>query len=208
MDVEAQLREICDTPSGPYLRPFRPNAAWKNATVFIVGSNPATPLREQFRSFDEYWDSLTRHPAVFDKAYAAARDGEDSKTTKRVKELCSGLQGVNHLVTNAAPYPIAHDERVPSAQWNIGEQIFTLLLSQCEPQAIFAHGSKAQRLVEQVFGVSLDPFVDPDVQDQRSNGCLHLCAPHLSGAGMKRGATFSAATALPKFAKRIREATV
>jgi hypothetical protein len=206
MDFEQRLKEICNTDSGPYLRPFRPNADWMNATVFIVGNNPATPLREQFRSFDAYWDSLTRNPAAFERAYDESRNGGDSRTTRRIKDLCNRLDGINYLVTNACAYPVAHNGRVPSAQWGIGEQLFRSLLACCTPGVIFAHGSKAQSLVERLFSVSLDPYLDPDLQGTFANQTLLLSAPHLSGAGMKRGSHFHAEDALPKFARRIRSA--
>ena len=208
MNFEHELKAICNTKGGPYLRPFRPNVAWAHSKAWIVGSNPATPLRQEFRSFDEYWDSLTKNPDVFERTYANARGDEDSKTTKRVKELCAELRGINYLVTNACAYPVAHNGRVPAEQWAIGEQIFRGLLICCEPKVIFAHGTKAQRLVERVFGVALDPYLDPDLQRNTANQCLLLCAPHLSGAGMRPGATFSADQALPKFAPRIRSAIV
>lgn len=206
MDIEKELREICNTQNGEYLRPFRPNPAWKRASVFIVGSNPATPLRHKFCSFDEYWDSLTKHPEVFKRAYLEARLGGESKTTGRVNELCRYLGGINYLVTNAAAYPVEHGKPVPADQWRTGEVIFGLLRDQCMPRAIFAYGSRAQQLIERVFHVSLDPYADPDDQNERQNGCILLCAPHLSGAGLKRGKTYSFSTALPKFASRIREA--
>jgi hypothetical protein len=157
VNFEHELKAICNTKGGPYLRPFRPNVAWAHSKAWIVGSNPATPLRQEFRSFDEYWDSLTKNPDVFERTYANARGDEDSKTTKRVKELCAELCGINYLVTNACAYPVAHNGRVPAEQWAIGEQIFRGLLICCEPKVIFAHGTKAQRLVERVFGVALDP---------------------------------------------------
>jgi len=66
-DVEDRLREICHTDAGPYLRPFAPNPEWRTAQVFVVGTNPATPLRDEFESFDAYWRGLTVDPSIFER---------------------------------------------------------------------------------------------------------------------------------------------
>ncbi len=71
-DFEVRLRELCNTAMGPYLRPFAPNTEWRSAQVFVVGTNPATPLRDEFASFDTYWHGLTVDPSVFDEV--SARD--------------------------------------------------------------------------------------------------------------------------------------
>lgn len=63
--AEAFLRRVAETASGPYLRPFTPDAGWRNAPVLVVGTNPATPLRDEMPSFDMYCHALTAQQ-VFD----------------------------------------------------------------------------------------------------------------------------------------------
>jgi hypothetical protein len=58
----------------------------------IIGTNPATPLRDEFRSFDEYWNSLTVDPAAFDKYYSAQHKDGASKSTKWTKRQIELLQ--------------------------------------------------------------------------------------------------------------------
>ena len=65
------LRSLCNTNEGPFLRPFAPNAQWNSASVIVVGTNPATPLREKFADFDNYSTALTRYPARFEKIYSS-----------------------------------------------------------------------------------------------------------------------------------------
>lgn len=206
MDIEARLRIICNQPGERWLRPFRPNPRWKTAEVFVIGSNPATPLDSQFPSFDAYWDALTRDPGAFDRAYRAAHKGGASVTGARLGMLLRHLRGINVLVTNAAAWPVGHNGRVPSEQWKTGEEIFRLLFSQARPRVVLTHGKHARTMIQRVLDVSLDPTVDPRMQNTRAQDCLLLCAPHFSGAGLPRGTRYSVVEAVPVFAERIRSA--
>ncbi len=207
MDFEQQLKAYC-TDKNPYLRPFGPNPHWKQAQVFIVGTNPATPMRDEFTSPDEYWDSLTKSPDIFECKYNCARGHKISKTSKNIKKLCVELPDVNLLITNASAFPCGPHVRVPLAERERGKWIFKELVNLCQPRVIFAHGQKAQRLIESEFDIPpLDPYV-PDKRSAEVNGALLLCAPHMSGLGIRKGKTFCWDEELPKYAQIIRQAVI
>jgi hypothetical protein len=92
MDFETQLKSWCNTERGPYRHPFAPNPNWRSAQVMIIGTNHATLLRNEFGSFDEYWNSLTVDPAAFDKYYSAQHKDGASKSTKWTKNLFNVLE--------------------------------------------------------------------------------------------------------------------
>ena len=150
MDTETWLREISNTSQGPYLRPFGASASWKSARVLIVGTNPATPLRSEFISFDYYWEALTRDPDRFLEVYRRARRKGDSLTTRRTRELQGYLAPINSLVTNVYPYPASSANRIPNKAYfrSLGRQIFSRLIADLQPRALVLHGQPAFELLE------------------------------------------------------------
>lgn len=144
MDFERQLKEWCETAHGPYRRPFSPNPAWRQARVFIIGTNPATPLRNEFASFDDYWNALTVDPTKFDAHYSAQHHGETSKSTKWTRRLIELLQPLNCLVTNACWYPVEKEKNVPPSEWEFAESSLKKLIAFIRPNAIVCHGSVAE----------------------------------------------------------------
>jgi len=196
-DLEAQLRRLSQTSSGSYLRPFTPNAKWKDARVLVVGTNPATPLRDEFESFDTYWDALTLNPAAFEVIYRAQRNGKPSLTTSRVERFAAPLDGVGVLRTNAAALPSGRWKKLPAKvrreQLEIGQQILRALVEICRPAAILCHGQEGVQAVSALFATALDPYVALDrqaVQASLTAGTapVRLFAyPHLSGLGVQPG---------------------
>ncbi len=112
---ENWLRATCNTATGPFLRPFAPNPEWHESSVFVVGTNPATPLRDEFLSFDDYWRSLTQSPDDFQRVYGLKHKAGQSKTTKRVAALLNYLSPLDILVTNVYAYPAPKPELIPIA---------------------------------------------------------------------------------------------
>lgn len=196
------MRQLCHTDAGPYLRPFAPNSAWRNARVFIVGTNPATPLRDEFSSFDMYWEALTHDHGAFEQAYGAQRAGKVSKTARRAKVFEAALGQVNFLRTNVCAYPTRRwkELRGPQKAGHIrtGCEILAALADVCRPAAILCHGKEATQAVSELFSVSLDPYTPLDQQANVvapwSDGQrLQLFAyPHLSGVGVRKGFSVSA----------------
>jgi hypothetical protein len=196
-DSEALLRRLAHTPSGPYLRPFTPDTNWRTARVFIVGTNPATPLRDEFGSFDEYWHGLTCDPTAFEAVYLAKRSGKVSKTTARAKRFEAPLSGTGVLRANACALPSRRWSELPAGvrreQLENGRQILRALVEICRPAAILAHGKEGVRAVSTLFATPLDPYVPLLRQSVRASldpgmAPVQLFAyPHLSGIGVEKG---------------------
>ena len=175
------LRAQCQTSAGPYLLPFAPNPNWQTASVFVVGLNPIASFREEFGSFNRYWDALTQDPDSFEKIYGQKylRQGKErSRTNARLKELVTMLAPLNVLVTNVFAYPTTNPLRIPRAIKNrpLAEMILPRLLEHCRPQAVVFHGAQARSFGERYFGVKLDPRIEP--HRQKVTGV----APYMKGA--------------------------
>jgi hypothetical protein len=179
------------------LRPFTPDAAWRSARVLIVGTNPATPLRDEFSSFDEYWHALTCDPTTFDAVYLAKRSGKPSKTTARVKRFETPLSGMGVLRANACALPSKRWSEMPAGvrreQLENGRKILRALVEICRPAAILAHGKEGVRAVSTLFATPLDPYTPLLRQSARASlvpgmAPVQLFAyPHLSGIGVEKG---------------------
>jgi hypothetical protein len=207
--LEKSLRELACTSDGPYLRPFAPNLRWSESNIFVVGTNPATPLRNQFRDFNEYWQSLTQKPELFDSVYATQHTSGSSKSTKRTRRLLSLLEPHPVLVTNAIIFPSKKVSLIPekNLQRIIGHNCFELLLNVCSPKVILFYGSEAVGLAASIFGITLDRY-EPMVQQKTiSKSGTHLFAfPHFSGQGVQPGYRVSEMDMeLELFAKRARQ---
>lgn len=185
------LREMCNTPKGPYLRPFFPNPKWYEARIFIVGTNPATPLRNEFESFDEYWRSLTQAPEEFERKYSQKHGSGQSKSTARAQRFQNRMHPINVLATNSIIYPGKY-KGIPNKanQRKIGTSCFQYLLGVCKPSSVLFHGSKAVKLAADSLGVNLDRYQPIDCQDTVIHNPIycHLFAfPHFSGQGARGG---------------------
>lgn len=195
--LERRLRQLCQTESGAYLRPFAPNPEWRSARVLIVGTNPATPLRNEFPSFDEYWRVLTSDPAAFDAIYLGLRQGKPSKTTRRANLFATALEGVNVLRANACAYPTGRWGELRGAEkaenLRIGREILGTLIDICRPKAVLCHGKEAVQAASTLFSTYLDPYTPLDQQNNvvkpwQDEQSVHLFAyPHLSGLGVAKG---------------------
>ena len=213
MNLDEQwLRAICNTSAGPFLRPFAPNTEWQDAPVFVVGTNPATPLRDEFRSFDDYWRALTQVPDEFRRVYGLKHKAGQSKTTKRVSALLNYLLPLNVLVTNIYAYPAPKPELIPNRkeQERIGEQIFSCLLNICKPQALFFHGSVAVNFAQRYFHANLDPYAPPATQltaitlSGADTSTWIYAYVHMSGLGVRSGFRVSEMDShLQQFARQI-----
>lgn len=171
--VELELKGKCFTPAGPYLFPFSPNPNWRESAVFIVGLNPIYPLREEFSSYDEYWDSLVKFPHHYWSAYASkyGRNGTArSRTSTRIREFCARLHPINVLVTNVFAYPITDPKLIPVSYRKepVAERIITKLILACRPKVLFFHGREARLYVKEFFGIELNPYLPPAAQAYQS----------------------------------------
>lgn len=201
---EERLKKLCNTTSGPYLRPFSPNANWRKAPLFIVGENPATPLRDEFSSFDEYWQGLTRDPDIFLEKYAFNHRGGTSKTTGWVSQLTRLVGPGECLVTNVCWYPSKPGLSVPKHDRSLGPEYLGQLIEYCEPKVLFFHGNEACKFAENFFGTKVDRYAPPQEQQVVAGKSLVFAYHHFSGQGLRSGAKFKPAEDIPVFAERIR----
>jgi hypothetical protein len=193
MKSEEWLKDICNTASGPYLRPFAPNRKWREAEVFIVGKCPATPLRDEFESFDAFWESLTRLPDDFYRVYRKKHKGGESNTTGRINLLKGLLHPLSVLVTNATPYPACG--RLTAWERQIGQIVFEQLVLTARPRAYLFHGGPALGLANDFFRLDLSWSVTPSVESvrvrnpgARKDSFVFKCV-HLSGQRRPAGFT-------------------
>lgn len=204
VDLEDRLKEWCNTTSGPYRRPFAPNPRWRDAEVMIIGENPATPLRAEYSSFDEYWESLTTNPKIFEKHYSAQHRGGMSKSTKRMLDLIDLLRPLNCLVSNVCWFPALKSKDIPLIERRTSLGYLHQLICFVQPKVIFCHGSKAEDFAREVLGVKTDRYTPPDRQVDVVDRMLVLVYHHFSGQGLRKGAHFDPVSELPQFAKCIK----
>lgn len=172
--------------------------------MFVIGENPATPLRDEFDSFDQYWEGLTADPAVFQRAYQGVHSGGSSKTSYWVNSLIHALDPINVLMTNVCWYPAGRFKSIPASEKERPDRLQGLI-AHCHPKVIFAHGRRARRFIEERFGVVVDPYRDPSQQAKVAHGMLFLGYHHFSGQGLRKGTSFEPVATIPKFADRIGE---
>jgi hypothetical protein len=217
-EFEKELKSFCNQPRGPYLRPFAPNPSWQTASVFIIGTNPATPLRGEFEDFDQYWTGLTQTPAIFWQRYSPEHDGGTSKTTANVKKLQEALPGTNCLITNVSWFPAKRFDPNVRVTDNVtgtpdsevlcaSSRWLKRLIGFCPAKVLFFHGRWGRKFAREAYGVSLDCCQPPREQNRRVDGRLLLAYHHFSGMGLPKGSHFQPDVDIPVFAERIRAFT-
>ena len=205
-DLEAWLKKECNTASGPYLRPFTPNKKWCDAEVFVIGSRPATPLRDEFDNFDEYWKELTLCSKRFNDVYSREHNTGESKTTgnRRILTGHRHLRNVNVLVTNVCWVPVKGTKRLSKPEIKLGKERLERLYDHLQPKIIFAYGQPAINASLDIFGHAPDPYQSPKGQGNSQRKPLVLTYRHLSGMGGKKDMPFQPNIDLPVFAEIIK----
>jgi len=169
----------------------------------VVGTNPATPMRDQFNSFEQYWQSLTTRPELFYERYRAVHKGKSSKSTGKANILLELLKPLNVLVTNIVWYPVKRKKDIPKEEWEYGENALHALYNHVRPKAVFCHGADAQKFAESLSsGADRYQPASKQVEDTGS-GVLVLTYHHFSGQGLKKGTKFQPALELPVFAEAV-----
>lgn len=195
------LKQWCNTEKGPYRRPFTPNPKWEKADVMVVGTNPATPMRDQFDSFEQYWQSLTTKPDLFYERYRAVHKGKSSKTTNNANILLDLLKPLNVLVTNIVWYPVERKKDIPKEEWEFGKKALRDLFNHVRPKAVFCHGADAQKFAKSLNS-DADRYQPASKQaEDRGSKLLVFTYHHFSGQGLKKGTKFQPTMELPVFAE-------
>ena len=212
LEDERWIKSKCHTTKGPYLQPFAPNPSWRNAEVFIVGLNPITSFREEFDSFDHYWQSLTSEPELYEKTQQAKylkQEAARSRTSLRIAELTKHLSPLNTLVTNVFSYPSTNPSLIPQQYRRepVHERIISRLLVVCKPKVLLFHGAEARKFASMYFSVQLDPYLPPEKQNDwgwipnAATPSMLLAYHHLVG---RVDTSEEVAKRLKQFAKLIR----
>jgi hypothetical protein len=206
------LKKKCHTAEGPYLLPFAPNKHWLETSVFIVGFNPITSFRDEFESFDHYWQTLTDSPERYAVAHYAKyqkKEIDRSRTSKRLNELVDYLMPVNVLITNVFAYPATNPKLIPQKVRcePIEDRILSHLINLCKPKVLFFHGTEARQYAKKFFRTELNPYLPPEEQNTfafipgANSPSLLLAYHHLVGRVERKSATDKH---LKLFAERIR----
>lgn len=198
-----EIQKFCETESGPYRRPFTPNPDWENADVMIIGTNPATPMRDEFDSFQQYWAGLTVDPQLYWSKYSAAHSGRTSKSTGNTNILLKLLEPLNVLVTNVVWHPVEKKKFIPKEEWVLGLRALHALYLHVRPKAIFCHGADAEKFAQSICSTA-NRYQPVYKQGGNINeGTLVLCYHHFSGQGLRAGASFQPRCDFPVLAKAI-----
>ena len=157
------------------MRPFTCSDNPYDCRIFLVGTNPATPLRKPF--FYTYWsDSKGFLRDKFEEDYSVKR-GKSGPTRRRIEEFVCGASPIPCLETNI--YAIS------TASPNLRKEdkdttIFEFLLREIEPDAIFLFRRCAVKYFQKCFkvdNINSNEFVTVDVYGHKTH-VLRL-RPHL-----------------------------
>ena len=170
--------------------------------MIIIGTNPATPMRDQFDSFEQYWNGLTKTPELFDSKYKKEHNGKTSKSTKNANQLLSQLEPFNVLVTNVVWYPVQRKKLIPKQEWAYGEHALADLILHIKPKVIFCHGADAESFIKKYYGF-VDRYQSAVKQNVVIDGILILAYHHFSGQGLRKGSNFQPKSEFPVFSEKI-----
>ena len=173
MALTAKLEEIL--AKDPNVRPFVCDGRPEECRVFIVGTNPATAMREPFKDF---WSSESGFDKkAWFKSYGDQRDGKWSPTRHVIEGVIEAAPGVGFLETNVYATATASEADILSEHRD--SDFFKVLVETVRPKVIIAHGREAYRTVGTFFRCTLKPsreFVTVPV----SEDCVVLAMPHFS----------------------------
>ena len=171
--LNVKLDELMDKK--PSARPFVCKGRPEACDVFIVGTNPATSMKEPFKDF---WSSESGFDKkAWFKSYGDQRDGKWSPTRHVIEGVIEAAPGVGFLETNV--YATATPSETGLLPEHRDSDFFKLLVETIRPKVIIAHGREAYRAVGTFFDRTLKPskeFVTVRVNED----CVVLAMPHFS----------------------------
>lgn len=137
----------------PYYRPFIANEYHDRWPVFLVGTNPATPINPSQIDADTYANMLLNQE-LFIKHYIKLRQRlkktKVSPTRTGIRKMADKIQkstGYSVLETNVIPYPASNEKElayVSKEALNHSRKIFSKLLLNQRPRLIITHGRTAK----------------------------------------------------------------
>ena len=150
-DFADGLREIMDRMGTPGLRPFICDGSPLDCSVFLVGSNPATPMNH---SFWDFWsDERGFNKEQFMLAYKETRwqrgKTQLSPTRYTLEWVVSAAAPAKCLETNVYANP--GDGGVKRLRpEDLNPEPFHFLLDRIKPRLVVAHGGTAKKYLEQL----------------------------------------------------------
>jgi hypothetical protein len=151
---EIQLRDLLGASTT--LRPFVCDGNPLTCRAFIVGTNPATSLANDFWSF---WNSESGFQSeLWLERYREARAVQTTATGRRKRPVSNTRQRMEWLAAEAAPVRILETNLYATATASAAElsashrqaHVFRWLLSTIRPKVIVAHGCEAWRAVDEL----------------------------------------------------------
>ena len=149
------LERLMPTPEA---RPFTCKGSPFKCRLFIVGFNPATPLKQDF--FRRYWcDDRGFLRKVFEADYLQRRKEQRreephkrqvSPTRQRIEAFVEGASPVPCLETNIYAVPTAKASELESKYKNM--DIIEYLIKKIRPAGIFVHSNAARKLFQKLSG--------------------------------------------------------
>jgi hypothetical protein len=194
--LDVKIRELVDVASKQGLRPFVCGGHPGDCSVFIVGTNPATPMEE---AFSEYWSE----DSGFDKA-RWFRDYTLGRTSKGKPPLSNTRERIERIVDAASPALVLETNvyakaTARQAELNKAERVsapFCALYELFNPGVLIVHGKEACQEVGRILSVPLQPR--PDFENSRvRDGCTLVAVPHL------RFMKYERAVALGKYVRSV-----
>lgn len=155
MDIErfeSGLEEVVGRPTE--LRPFVCSGNPLDCSVFVVGINPASPLRESL--FWDYWSSTTGFDrSAWLAAYVEERLALGREQGKRKQRFSATRNRIERFVQEVAPLAVLEtnvfSRATPSAsELTAGDRntaIFDYLLQAIEPRLLIVHGEETATAV-------------------------------------------------------------
>jgi hypothetical protein len=181
--TDEELKSICYGKNGTYLRPFRPHAFWRSTQCFLVGEWPKTDMTTSFDCFEDYWQSLTCKASDFELKLALRTRAAPSRARQRLSSLSEAIGAQACLITNLCWYPARRYCAPPINERRQASKNLQILLRACRPKVLFFHGAGAVSEAEAIFGIQLDRFLPPELQNVCAGGIRIFAYHHLSAPG-------------------------
>lgn len=183
-DFEANLRAaLAETRNA---RPFVCDGSPLDCTVFLVGSNPATEMKEPFwsywqpeRGFDKarWFEDYKRDRSTKPLRPGKTRRNTVSNTRKRLDWVAEEAIPCRCLETNVFSVPSEELKDLPTQ--SRGTEVFDLLLREIKPNILVFHGQDAEEHAEQHLGIDLTPGEWKDLS-LRGRSIKAIAVPHFA----------------------------
>lgn len=158
------LRQLTQPINGQYPRPWMTDLADPlDATVFIVGLNPATAYPENEVDHRRFMNALfNRKGQTCRGLYEEITQGKPSRTRPIIEQLteCLAAEAIGDVLeTNVVCYstPSRHDLDLPehSEGKEQGKKVFRTLVETIEPPILITHGQGPRELLGYALGAEL-----------------------------------------------------